>query len=212
MAVSELRDLISHLSSADSLRPDFLGRLGYLYSDKLFYNYKLEDLKMALEVHQECLSLAGDNVVERANWLRHLGCSKLAAYRVFKDENDLQESINAYRIRFELAKAPEDVRLAITNLEKALELARKELEVSDVVQIIQSLANCYLAMYHDGGTLADVEQAIRYAQDAAGVEAQEASQVVNVTGLLGLCYTTKYKVTQCEDDLLKAIEADESDL
>ncbi|RBQ67920.1 hypothetical protein FVER14953_00111 [Fusarium verticillioides] len=67
-------------------------------------------------------------------------------------------------------------------------------------------------MYHDGGTLADVEQAIRYAQDAAGVEAQEASQVVNVTGLLGLCYTTKYKVTQCEDDLLKAIEADESDL
>ncbi|RBR04371.1 hypothetical protein FVER53590_00111 [Fusarium verticillioides] len=119
---------------------------------------------------------------------------------------------SAYRIRFELAKAPEDVRLAITNLEKALELARKELEVSDVVQIIQSLANCYLAMYHDGGTLADAEQAIRYAQDAASVEAQEAFQVVDVTGLLGLCYTTKYKVTQCEDDLLKAIEADESDL
>ncbi|KAG9508273.1 hypothetical protein J7337_001837 [Fusarium musae] len=93
MAVSELRDLISHLSSADSLRPDFLGRLGYLYSNKLFYNYKLDDFKMALEVHQECLSLAGDNAVERANWLRHLGCSKLAAYRVFKDENDLQESI-----------------------------------------------------------------------------------------------------------------------
>ncbi|KAG9508272.1 hypothetical protein J7337_001836 [Fusarium musae] len=67
-------------------------------------------------------------------------------------------------------------------------------------------------MYHDGGTLADIEQAIRYAQDAAGLEAQEAFQVVDVTGLLGLCYTTKYKVTQCEDDLLKAIEADESDL
>jgi tetratricopeptide (TPR) repeat protein len=93
MAVSKLRDLISHLSSEDSLRLDVLSRLGYLYSDKLFYNHKLDDLKMALEVHQECLSLAGDNVVERAKWLRYLGCSKLAAYRVFKDENDLQESI-----------------------------------------------------------------------------------------------------------------------
>jgi tetratricopeptide (TPR) repeat protein len=67
-------------------------------------------------------------------------------------------------------------------------------------------------MYHDGGTLAGVEQVIRYAQDAVGVEAQEASQVVDVTGLLGLCYITKYKVTQCEDNLLKAVEADKNDL
>ncbi|PNP85110.1 hypothetical protein FNYG_01635 [Fusarium nygamai] len=270
MAVSKLRDLISHLSSEDPLRPDVLGRLGYLYSDKLFYNYKLDDLKMALEVHQECLHLAGESKVERAKWLRHLGCSKLSFYRVFKDENDLQQSIklleqakdqdlddkellpglasayrfkcmitrdikdiddaielyinsplpeyitipwlgSAYRIRFDLTKAPEDMRLAITNLEKALELARKELEVSDVVQVLQNLANCYLAKHHHGGTLDDIEEAIRYAQDAVGVEAQEASQVVDIAGLLGLCYTTKYKVTQCEDDLLKTIEADESD-
>ncbi|KAG5752948.1 hypothetical protein H9Q70_004434 [Fusarium xylarioides] len=270
MAISKFRDLISHLSSEDPLRPDVLGRLGYLYSDKLFYNYKLDDLKMALEVHQECLNFAKENEVERAKWLRHLGCSKLISYRVFKDGDDLQESIklleqakhqnlndkellpglasayrskfmitrnikdidaaielylysalpeyitipwlsSAYRIRFELTKAPADMNLAISNLEKALKLARKELEVSDVVQVLQNLANCYLAKHHCGGTLNDIEQAIRYAQDAVGVEAQEAFQVVDIAGLLGLCYTTKYKVTKCEEDLLKAIDADESD-
>ncbi|KAH7144706.1 CHAT domain-containing protein [Fusarium sp. MPI-SDFR-AT-0072] len=270
MAIFKFRELISHLSSEDLLRPDVLDRLGYLYSDKLFYNYKLDDLKMALEVHQECLLLAGDSKVERAKWLRHLGCSKLISYRVFRDENDLQESTklleqaedqniydkelipglasvyryifmvtrnikdinsaiemylnsplpeyitipwlgSAYLIRFELTKAPEDMKLATSNSEKALELARKELEVSDVVQVLQNLANCYLAKHHYGGTLDDIEQAIRYAQDAVDVDAQEASQVVDIAGLLGLCYTTKYKVTKCEDDLLKAIDADESD-
>ncbi|KAF5558571.1 tpr domain-containing protein [Fusarium mexicanum] len=270
MAISKFRELISHLSSEDPLRPDVLGRLGYLYSDKLFYNYKLDDLKMALEVHQECLHLAGESKVERPKWLRHLGCSKLVSYRVFRDEGDLQESIkllgqakdqnindkellpglasayrfkfmitrnikdidsaielylksplpeyitlpwlgSAYLIRFKLTKAPEDMKMAISNSEKALELARKELEISDVVQVLQNLANCYLAKRHYGGTLDHIEQAIRYAQDAVDVEAQEAFQVVDIAGLLGLCYTTKYKVTKCEDDLLKAIEADESD-
>ncbi|KAF5561817.1 TPR domain-containing protein [Fusarium phyllophilum] len=270
MAISKFRDLISYLSSEDPLRPDVLGHLGYLYSDKLLYNYKLDDLKMALEVHQECLNFAKENEVERSKWLRHLGCSKLISYRTFKDEIDLQESIklleqakhqnlndkelipglasayrfkhmitrnikdidaaielylystlpeyiiipwlgSAYLIRFELTKAPADMNLAISNLEKALKLARKELEVSDVVQVLQNLANCYLAKYHYGGTLDDLEQAIRYAQDAVGVEAQEAFQVVDIAGLLGLCYTTKYKVTKCEEDLLKAIDADESD-
>ncbi|KAF5971619.1 hypothetical protein FBULB1_9130 [Fusarium bulbicola] len=270
MAISKFREMISHLSSEDPLRPDVLGRLGYLYSDKLFYNYGLDDLKMALEVHQECLHLAGESQIERAKWLRHLGCSKLVSYRVFKDETDLQEAIklleqakdqnlndkelipglasayrfkfmvtrnikdidaaielylkstlpeyitlpwlgSAYLIRFELTNAPEDMKMAISNSEKALQLARKELEVSDVVQVLQSLTNCYLAKYHYGGTLGDIDQAICYAQDAEGVEAQEAFQVVDTAGLLGLCYTTKYKVTKCEDDLLKAIDADESD-
>ncbi|KAF5686306.1 TPR domain-containing protein [Fusarium circinatum] len=270
MAISKLREMISHLSSEDPLRPDVLGRLGYLYSDKLFYNYKLDDLKMALEVHQECLDLAGESQIECAKWLRHLGCSKLVSYRVFKDENDLQESIklleqakeqhpndkelipglasayrfkfmitrnvkdidaaielylksplpeyitlpwlgSAYLIRFELTKAPEDMKMAIYHSEKALQLARTELEVSDVVQVLQSLTNCYLAKHHYGGTIGDIDQAICYAQDAVDVEAQEAFQVVDIAGLLGLCYTTKYKVTKCQDDLLKAIDADESD-
>ncbi|KAF4498654.1 TPR domain containing protein [Fusarium agapanthi] len=270
MAISKFRELISRLSSEDPMRPDVLGRLGYLYSDKLFYNYKLDDLKMALEVHQECLNFAKENEVERAKWLRHLGCSKLVSCRVFKDADDLQESIDlleqakdqdiydkelipglasayrfkfmitrnikdidaaielyltpplpeylripwlgsAYLIRFELTKEPEDMRMAISNSEKALELARKELEVSDVVQVLQNLANCYLAKHHYGGTLNNIKQAIRYAQDAVDVEAQEAFQVVDIAGLLGLCYTTKYKATNCEDDLLKAIDADESD-
>ncbi|KAK2488238.1 hypothetical protein H9L39_02165 [Fusarium oxysporum f. sp. albedinis] len=270
MAISKFRDLISHLSSEDPLRPDVLGRLGYLYSDKLFYNYKLDDLKMAVEVHQECLHLAGESKVERAKWLRHLGCSKLISYRVFKDENDLQESIklleqakdqnlyekelipglasayrskfmvtrdikdidaaielylnfplgeyitipwlgSAYLVRFELTKAPGDMKLAISNLKKALELTQKYTEISDVVQVLHNLANCYLAKHHYGGTLDDLEQAIRYAHDAVDVEAQEASQVVDIAGLLGLCYTTKYKATICENDLLKAIDADESD-
>ncbi|KAL7762678.1 hypothetical protein ACKLNR_009213 [Fusarium oxysporum f. sp. zingiberi] len=270
MAVSKFRDLISHLSSEDPLRPDVIGRLGYLYSDKLFYNYKLDDLKMAVEVHQECLNLAGENKLERAKWLRHLGCSKLVSYRVFKDGSDLRQSINlleqakdqnvydkelipglasayrskfmvtgdikdidaaielylnsylgqyitvpwlgsAYLVRFELTKAPEDMKLAISNLEKALKLTQKYTEISDVVQVLENLTNCYLAKHHYGGSLDDLEQAIRYAQDAVDVEAQEASQVVDIAGLLGLCYTTKYKVTKCEDDLLKAIDADESD-
>ncbi|KAF5593762.1 TPR domain protein [Fusarium subglutinans] len=271
MAISKFREMISHLSSEDPLRPDVLGRLGNLYSDKLFYNYKLDDLKMALEVHQECLHLAGESQIECAKWLRHLGCSKLVSYRVFRDEGDLQESIklleqakeqhlndkelvpglasayrfkfmitrndvkdidaaielylksplpeyitlpwlgSAYLIRFELTKAPEDMKVAISNSEKALQLARTELEVSDVVQVLQSLANCYLAKHHNGGTLDDINEAIRYAQDAVDVEAQEAFQVVDIAGLLGLCYTTKYKVTKCQDDLLKAIDADESD-
>ncbi|KAG5761249.1 hypothetical protein H9Q72_010650 [Fusarium xylarioides] len=270
MAISKFRDLISCLSSEDPLCPDVLGRLGYLYSDKLFYNYKLDDLKMALEVHQERLSLAGDNGVERAKWLRHLGCSKLFSYRVFKDKSDLQESISlleqakaqdiydkelipglasayrykfmvtrnikdidaaielyltsplpaylripwlgsAYLARFDRTNTPEDMESAISNLETALKLARKELEVSDVVQVLKNLANYYLAKHHYGGTLNDIEQAIHYAQDAVGVEAQEAFQVVDIAGLLGLCYTTKYKVTKCEEDLLEAIDADESD-
>ncbi|KAL5615839.1 hypothetical protein FOBRF1_004587 [Fusarium oxysporum] len=270
MAISKFRDLISHLSSEDPLRADVLGRLGYLYSDKLFYNYKLDDLKMAVEVHQECLHLAGESKVERAKWLRHLGCSKLISYHVFKDESDLQESIKlleqakdqnlydkelipglasayrskfmvtrdikdidaaielylnsplgeyitipwlgtAYRVRFELTKAPGDMKLAISNSATALELAQKYKEISDVVQVLQNLANSYLAKHHYGGTLDDLEQAIHYAQDAVDVEAQEASQVVDIAGLLGLCYTTKYKATKCEDDLLKAIDADESD-
>ncbi|KAF5589524.1 tpr domain-containing protein [Fusarium pseudocircinatum] len=270
MAISKFRDLISYLASEDPLRTDALGRLGYLYSDKLFYNYKLDDLKMALEVHQECLSFAKENRTEHAKWLRHLGCSKLVSYRVFRDEGDLQESIklleqakdqnlndkellpglasayrfkfmitrnvkdidaaielylksplpeyitlpwlgSAYLIRFELTKAPEDMKMAISNLEKALTLARKELEVSDVVQVLQNMANCYLAKHHYGGNLDDINQAIRFAQDAVDVEAQEAFQVVDIAGLLGVCYTTKYKVTKCEDDLIKAIDADESD-
>ncbi|KAF5658347.1 tpr domain-containing protein [Fusarium denticulatum] len=270
MAISKFRDLISHLSPEDSLRPDVLCRLGYLYSDKLFYNYKLDDLKMALEVHQECLNLAGENGVERAKWLRHLGCSRLVSFRVFKDQNDLQQSItfleeakaqnihdkefipglastyrykfmitrnikdidvaielyltsplpeylripwlgSAYLLRFELTKANVDLNLAISNSEKALQIARNELEVSDIVQVLQNLANCYLARHHYGGTLNDIEQAVNYAQDAVDVEAQEAFQVVDIAGLLGLCYTTKYKVTKCEEDLLKAIDADESD-
>ncbi|KLO81228.1 Uncharacterized protein LW93_4802 [Fusarium fujikuroi] len=270
MAISKFRELISHLPSEDPLRPDVLGRLGYLYSDKLFYNYKLDDLKMALEVHQECLQLAGESKVERAKWLRHLGCSKLVSYRVFKDGEDLQESIDlleqakdqdvydkelipgiagAYRFkfmvtrdirdidaaielylnfpvmddttlswlgsaylgRFELTKAPEDMKLAISNLEKALELTRNQTEISDFVQVLQNLANCYLTKHHYGGKLEDLEQAIHYAQEAVDVEAEEAFQVVDIAGLLGLCYKTKYQVTQCEDDLLKAIDADESD-
>ncbi|KAF5628964.1 tpr domain protein [Fusarium sp. NRRL 52700] len=270
MAISKFRELISHVSSEDPVRPDVLGRLGYLYSDKLFYNYKLDDLKMAMEVHQECLYLARENKFKRARWLRHLGCSKLVSYRVFKDTNDLQESIklleqakdqdindkellpglasayrckfmitrnikdidaaielylnpllpcyvtipwlgSAYLIRFELTKEPEDMKMAISNSEKALDLARNELEVSDVVQVLQNLVNCYLAKHQYGGTLDDVKQAIRYAQDAVDVEAQEAFQVVDIAGLLGLCYATKYNVTKCEDDLLKATDADESD-
>ncbi|KAG5812683.1 hypothetical protein H9Q74_012637 [Fusarium xylarioides] len=270
MAISKFRELISQLTSDDPLRPDVLGRLGYLYSDKLFYNYKLDDLKMALEVHRECLNLAGESKIERAKWLRHLGCSKLVTFRVFKDESDLKESISlleqakgqniydkemipglasayrykfivtrnikdidaaielyltsplpeylripwlgsAYLARFELTNAPDDMESAISNLEKALEPARNELEVSDVVQVLKNLANCYLAKHHYGGTLNDIEQAIRYAKDAVGVEAQEAFQVVDIAGLLGLCYKTKYNVTKCEDDLLKAIGADESD-
>ncbi|KAF4946510.1 hypothetical protein FGADI_11148 [Fusarium gaditjirri] len=270
MTISKFRDLLSHLSSEDPLRPDVLGRLGYLYSNKLFYNYKLDDLKMAIEVHQECLHLAGENEVERVKWLRHLGCSKLGSYEVFKDETDLQESIklleqakhqnpdhkefipglasayrskflitrdikdidvaielyldfpvvddttlswlgSAYLGRFELAKAPEDMKLAVSNLEKALELAKTQTEVSDLVQVLQYLANCYLAKHHHGGSLDDIEQAILYAQEAVDVEVQEAFQVADIAGLLGLCYTTKYKVTKCEDDLLKAIDADEND-
>ncbi|TVY70609.1 hypothetical protein Focb16_v001933 [Fusarium oxysporum f. sp. cubense] len=270
MAVSKFRDLISHLSSEDPLRPDVLGRLGYLYSDKLFYNYKLDDLKMAVEVHQECLNLAGENKAQRTKWLRHLGCSKLISYRVFKDGSDLQESIklleqandqdiydkelipglasayrfkfmvtrdikdidaaielyrnsplgeyttitwlgSAYLARFKLTKAPEDMRLAISNSEKALELAKRDLEISDVVQVLKSLTDSYLAKNHYGGNLHDLEQAISYAQDAVDVKAHEASQVVDIAGLLGLCYTTKYNVTKCEDDLLRAIDADESD-
>ncbi|KAI7759380.1 hypothetical protein LZL87_008757 [Fusarium oxysporum] len=270
MAISKFRDLISRLSSEDPLRPDVLGRLGYLYSDKMFYNYKLDDLKMAVEVHQECLDLAGENSVERAKWLRHLGCSKLISYRVFKDGDDLQESINlleqakdqniydkelipglasayrskfmitrdikdidaaielylnsplgeyitipwlgsAYLVRFELTKAPGDMRLAMSNLEKALELTKKHTEISDVVQVLENLINCYLMKHNYGGSLDDLEQAIRYAQDAVDVEAHEASQVAEIAGLLGLCYKTKYNVTKCENDLLKAIDADESD-
>ncbi|CVK84358.1 uncharacterized protein FPRN_01925 [Fusarium proliferatum] len=270
MAVSKFRELISHLSSEDPLRPDVLGRLGYLYSDKLFYNYKLDDLKMAVEVHQECLHLAEENKIEGAKWLRHLGCSKLMSYRVFKDETDLQESVklleqakdknpndkafipglasayrsrfmitrdirdinaaielylnfpvmddttlswlgSAYLGRFELTKVPEDMKLAISNLEKALELTKSQTEISDFVQVLQNLANCYLTKHHYGGKLEDLEQAIHYAQEAVDVEAEEAFQVVDIAGLLGLCYKTKYQVTQCEDDLLKAIEADESD-
>jgi CHAT domain-containing protein/tetratricopeptide (TPR) repeat protein len=274
MAISKFRDLISHLSSEDPLRPDVLGRLGHLYSDKLFYNYKLDDLKMAVEVHQECLNLAQENSAERAKWLRHLGCSKLISYHVFKDGSDLQKCINlleqakdenlhdpaftkelipslasayrckfmvtrdikdidaaiemylnsplgqaitipwlgsAYLARFELTKAPEDMKLAMYNLEKALELTRKYMEISDFVQVLKNLTNCYLMKYHYGGSLHDLEQAICYAQDGVDAEPHEASQVVDIAGLLGLCYTTKYNVTKCEHDLLKAIDADESD-
>ncbi|ENH66339.1 hypothetical protein FOC1_g10001462 [Fusarium oxysporum f. sp. cubense race 1] len=118
---------------------------------------------------------------------------------------------NAYLVRFELTKAPGDMKLAISNFKQALELTQKYTEISDVVRVLQNLANCYLAKHHYGGTLDDLEQAIRYAQDAVDVEAQEASQVVDIAGLLGLCYTTKYKATICENDLLKAIDADESD-
>ncbi|KAF4455192.1 hypothetical protein F53441_2430 [Fusarium austroafricanum] len=274
MAIEKFRDLISHLPSDDPLRPDVLDRLGNLYSDKLFYDYKLDDLKMAVEIHQECLNLSRESSLEHAKWLRHLGCSKLTSYHVFKDESDLQESINlleqakdenlhdptfmkelipglasayrckfmvtrdiknidaaidmylnsslsqaitipwlgsAYLNRFELTKAPEDMKLAISNLEKALELTQKYMEVSEVVQVLKNLANCYLMKHHYGGSLDDLEQAIRYAQDAVDAEPQEAFQVVDIAGLLGLCYMTKYNVTNCQHDLLKAIDADESD-
>ncbi|KAM0209037.1 hypothetical protein ACHAQI_006733, partial [Fusarium lateritium] len=274
MAISKFRDLVSILSSNDVLRTDILRRLGHLCSDQLFYNFGIEDLKIAVEVHQECLGLSPESGKERAIWLRHLGCSKLTAYGVFKDVSDLHKSIDlleqakdenphepvftqevisglsaayihrfmvtkdirdidaaigmyqdsalnrtlgvpmlgrAYLIRYERTKAPEDIKLAISTLKEALKLAQKHMEASEVTGVLKSLTNCYLTKHHYGGTLHDIEQAIRYAQDAVDVIPKEAFQVLDISGLLGLCYKTKFDVTKCEDDLLMAIDADEKD-
>ncbi|KAF9771379.1 hypothetical protein IL306_010984 [Fusarium sp. DS 682] len=279
-AISKFREITRNLIQDDPLRPDTLFRLGHLYSDRLFYNYELEDLKMAVEVHRECLKLATNRGSDRALWLRHLGCSKNVSYSIFGNDSDLYEAIelleeakkeglensaflkdlapslasvyrskfkatknikdnesaietyrhvyhlysslvgqslmlawlgNTYLERYELTKAPGDFDQAIGNLERALKLSQEYCEPSESVQILIGLTVCHLLKYRFYGVVEDVEVATLYAKTASETSLSTHSQDTTPSGLLGLCYKTRFESTRAESDLLTSIDADEQD-
>lgn len=281
MAISAFRELIDRLPSDDPLRSDVLFRLGRLYSDKLYYNCAIEDVKLALEVHQECLDLTPKGNSDRGVWLRHLGCTKNTAYHFFGDKANLDEALSlleqakelntgdifhrqalvpslattyrrkfqttrdlkdidsaikvyhdaetlystpvgrnliltwlgsAYLHRYELTKAPADVNQAVSNLEQALKMIPKSSENSERLNILMSLARCYLWKHGHAGAMADLESATKYAQDAANVTSPDDSHYLSVLEVLGSCYHRRFQVTKQDDDIRLAIETDEGAL
>ncbi|KAH6970643.1 CHAT domain-containing protein [Ilyonectria sp. MPI-CAGE-AT-0026] len=281
MAISTFRELIDRLPFDDPLRSDVLFRLGRLYSDKLYYNCAIEDVKLALEVHQECLDLTPEGHSDRGVWLRHLGCTKNTAYHLFGDKANLDEALSlleqakelntgdivhrqalvpslattyrrkfdttrdlkdidsaikvyhdaeslysnpvgrnliltwlggAYLHRYGLTKAPADVNEAVSNLEQALDTIPKSSENSERLNILISLARCYLRKHGHAGAMADLDAATKYAQDAANVTSPDDSQYLSVLEVLGSCYHQRFQVTKQDDDIRLAIETDEEAL
>ncbi|KAF4343930.1 TPR domain protein [Fusarium beomiforme] len=279
-AIEKFQQLTLNLSQNDPLRPDALFRLGHLYSDKLFYNYEMEDLKMAVEVHRECLKLATTRGSDRALWLRHLGCSMNVSYSVFGNDSDLHKAIqfleeakrertgdsaflndlapslaSAYRSKFKATKdikdndaaietyhqvdrlysspvgqclmlswlgstylerygvteAPGDFERAVSSLERALTLSQKYCETSECVQILKDLAICHILKHRCCGAVEDLEVAIRHAKAALDTPLSTDFPDTTASGLLGLCYKTRFESTGDENDLLVSIDVDERD-
>ncbi|KPM45606.1 hypothetical protein AK830_g989 [Neonectria ditissima] len=182
VAISTFRELLDGFPLDDPLRSDVLYRLGRLYSDKLYFSRDIEDLKVALEVHQECLDLNSRGSSDRAVWLRHLGCTKIGAYRLFSNEADLDEGLS-------LLKEAEELNPGGTPLSQDL---------------VPSLAATYCLKFEVTGDLSDIDAAIKIYHDGKGL----FSSVVRpsfVFRWLGHAYLLRYSLTKASEDFNQAV-------
>ncbi|KAH7196517.1 CHAT domain-containing protein [Fusarium flagelliforme] len=280
MAISKFQELFGGLTQDDGLRYDVLSRLGKLLSDQLYHDWDIGDLKMAVEIHQECLNHAPEGSAEYAFWLIHLGRSKNLAYVHFGSQDGLDEALRllekakrlelkdlvikrslvhnlaeAYRSRFKATsdlrdiittvktyrdavdlfsgpldrikimawlghayldkyqqtKVLDDSSSALSNLEGALKLHGDYTEDTIRSLILEGLIRCRLSRNRYTGVMDELEAAIAYALQASKTMHFGNPQFNNTSGLLGLCYATKFERTRSEDDILLSIEADQKD-
>ncbi|CAG7561227.1 unnamed protein product [Fusarium equiseti] len=280
MAISKFQELLGVLTQDGGLRYEVLSRLGKLLSDQLYHDWDIGDLKMAVEVHQECLAHVREGSADHTFWLIHLGRSKNLAYVHFGNQNDLDEALRllekamklepkdpvirltlvhnlaeAYRSRFKATSNLQYIRTAVniyrdavdlfsgsidkiklmtwlghayldkyqwtrvlddstsalSNLEDALELHGDYTEDTIRSLILEGLIKCRLARNRYTGVMDELEAAITYALQASKTMHSGNPQFNNTSGLLGLCYATKFERTQSEDDVLLSVEADAKD-
>lgn len=280
MAISKFQELLGDLAQDDGLRYETLSRLGKLLSEQLYHDWDIGDLKMAVEVHQECLTHVQEGSADYTFWLIHLGRSKNLAYEHLGDQNDLDEALRllkkamkldpkdpvirrplvhnlaeAYRSRFKATSDLRDISTtvkiygdavdlftdsldkitlmtwlghayldqyrqtkvfdhscsALNNLEEALKLHKDYTEDTIRGLILEGLTKCHLSRNRYTGVMDELEAATAYARQASAVMHSGNPQFNNTSGLLGLCYATKYERTRSGDDILLSIEADEKD-
>lgn len=280
MAISKFQELLGGLTQDDGLRYDVLSRLGKLLSDQLYHDWDIGDLKMAVEIHQECLNHAPEGSAEYASWLIHMGRSKNLAYVHFGNQDDLDEALrllekakklepmdlvvkrtlvhnlaeayrsrfkatsdlrdisttvktyrdafdlfsgpldriklmtwlgHAYLDRYQKTKVLDDSGSALGNLKDALKLHGDHTEDTIRSLILEGLIRCHLSRNRYTGVMDELEAAIAYALQASKTMHSGNPQFNNTSGLLGLCYATKFERTRSEDDILLSVEADEKD-
>ncbi|KAJ4137289.1 hypothetical protein NW768_002871 [Fusarium equiseti] len=181
-AISKFQELLGSLPQDDALRCGVLSRLGKLLSDQLDHDWDIGDLKMAVEVHQECLAHVQEGSVDYAFWLIHLGRSKNLSYVHLGNQDDLDEALRL--------------------LEKAMKLEPKDAVIKRT--LVHSLAEAYRSRFKATGNLQDITTTIKMYRNAADLFSGSIDKI-KLTIWLGHAYLDKYQQTRVLDDSASAL-------
>ncbi|RBR25413.1 uncharacterized protein FIESC28_01850 [Fusarium coffeatum] len=181
-AISKFQELLGGLAQDDGLRYETLSRFGKLLSEQLYHDWDIGDLKMAVEVHQECLIHVQEGSSDYAFWLIHLGRSKNLAYVHFGNQDDLDEALRL--------------------LEKAMKLDPKDPVIRRT--LVHNLAEAYRSRFKVTSDLLNISTIVKIYQDAVDLFSGSLDKIKLMTWL-GHAYLDKYQQTKVLDDSSSAL-------